>query len=369
LALVQVCRSRVSAALLRSLTPDFRSPLTPPRQPSFLIPLRNSQDRLALCRATLVHLESIRSKPFATLEILPIMATQEDLAALFQRNLSLQAQNPHVTSTQENHKPVEEPYVYSISRHYHHSSHVVAQQPSRPASEPPQTDQLTAEIMLGRHGVDVMTLFPSQIDLFKTADASQQMRLIELWRISPPNYGGHALAQDLGNWPATSFQQEEAMAKLRYERQMLEERMSRAGGDVQGMDGAEDTMSDASTTAPLTPIQGGDSRWSNAEAEPYMQSGYEVLAHREYEKSGKSTDIYSHCGSAVGASMYKPATDPVYNNIQELHTYPNAGGDWAALLEKRQQTMENQYGAYDQHLHHNVGGVTVAGYCEDEEML
>ncbi|PVH85682.1 hypothetical protein DL98DRAFT_36272 [Cadophora sp. DSE1049] len=280
------------------------------------------------------------------------MANQEDLAALFQRNLSLQPipQLTYVAPPQEEPKQVEEPYVYSISQHYHHSSHIVAQQPSRPASEPPQTDQLTTEIILGRHGVDVATLFPTQIDLFKTADASQQMRLIELWRICPPNYGGHALAQDLGNWPATSFQQEEAMAKLRYERQMLEERMARSGGDAQSMDSAEDTMSDASTTAPLTPIQGGDGRWQTADAaEPYMQSGYEALAQ-------------------LGG--YNHATDPVYNNISEIHKYPNVGGDWSALLEQRQQAMENQYGAYDQHFHHNHGGVTVARYQgEDEEML
>ena len=47
----------------------------------------------------------------------------------------------------------------------------------------------------------------------------------------------------LWNYPSTSFQQEESMAKLRYERQMLEERMSRTGGDQQGMD-TEDTLSD-----------------------------------------------------------------------------------------------------------------------------
>ena len=57
------------------------------------------------------------------------------------------------------------------------------------------------------------------------------------------------------------------MAKLRYERQMIEERLSRAGGDQQGMD--SDTMSDASTNQPLTPVQGGDSRWAHI-AEPYM---------------------------------------------------------------------------------------------------
>lgn len=280
------------------------------------------------------------------------MATQEDLVALFQRNFSLET--PVYVAPQPAPKPVEEPITYSISQHYHHSAHVVAQQPSRPASEPPQTDQLTTEIILSRHGVDVNSLFPSQLELFKTADASQQMRLIELWRICPPDYGGHALSQDIGTWPATSFQQEEAMAKLRYERQMLEERMSRSGGDQQTMESMEDTMSDASTTAPLTPVQSGDGRWNQSHnAEPYMQSGYELLAQQEYERSS-------------AASKYSHATDPVYNTVEDIHKFPNVGGDWQALLQQRQQAMENQYGAYQQ-FH---GGVAVAGYQgEDEEML
>lgn len=296
------------------------------------------------------------------------MATQDDLSALFSRNLTLQ--NFTDVPPQEV-KPAEEPYIYSISQHYHHSAHIAAQQPSRPASEPPQTDQLTTEIILSRHGVDSSTLSPSQIELFKTADASQQMRLIELWRICPPDYGGHALAHDIGNWPTTSFQQEEAMAKLRYERQLLEERLSRTGGDQSSMDNTEDNMSDSSTAAPLTPIQAGDGRWAT-HAEPYMQSGYETLASREYEQSAAtSKDIYSHFGTAVGGPNYDHATDPVYKTIEDIHhRYPNVGNDWAALLQQRQQAMENQYGAFEQHFHHNMGGVTVAGQNgEDEDML
>lgn len=297
------------------------------------------------------------------------MATQEDLSALFSRNLTLQ--NPTYVAPKEEPKeepkPAQEPYIYSISQHYHHSAHLASQQPSRPASEPPQTDQLTTEIILSRHGVDSSTLFPSQLELFKTADASQQMRLIELWRICPPDYGGHALAQDLGSWPATSFQQEEAMAKLRYERQMLEERMSRTD---QSMD--SDTMSDSSLTAPLTPIQGGDGRWVNhVVAEPYMQSGYELLAQREYERSAvPGKDIYNHFGTSVGGPPYSHATDPVYKTVEDIQKYTgNVGGDWEALMLQRQQAMENQYGAFAQ-LQHNVGGInTVDQNGEDEEML
>ncbi|KAM3077619.1 hypothetical protein ACMFMG_006950 [Clarireedia jacksonii] len=276
------------------------------------------------------------------------MATQEELAALFARNLSFQPPTP-VAPKEE--PKIEPEYTYSITQHYHHSAHLAnKQQPSRPASEPPQTDQLTTDIILARHGVDSSSLYPSQIELFRTADAGQQMRLIELWRICPPNYGGHALAQQLGEWPSTSLQQEESMAKLRYERQMQEERMSRAHD---GMD--DDTMSDGSSHAPLTPIQGGDARWNNVE--PYMASGYELLAAREYEHSATpARDVYSHFGTAVGGPQYKQSTDPVYN----------VGGDWTKSIDQ-QQSMENQYGAFQNFQYSNE---YIAGHHgEDEEML
>lgn len=154
------------------------------------------------------------------------------------------------------------------------------------------------------------------------------------------------------------------MAKLRYERQIMEERMARVGADV-----GSDTMSDSSNTAPLTPIQGGDGRWSESmqPAEPYMTSGYEQLAQREYEQSqGRPKDIYSHFGTAVGGPSYSHSTDPVYKNVGE-----NVGGDWEQLLQHRQMAMENQYGAFEQTFQHNTEGVAVAmsGHHEDEEML
>lgn len=286
------------------------------------------------------------------------MAMQEDLASLFSRNLSLHHSqyNAPAQQVEEKAPAAETPYIYSISQHYHHSNHVISQQPSRPASEPPQTEQVTTESILSKHGVDASLLFPSQIDLFKSADTSQQLRLLELWRICPPNYSG--AVKDVGHLPATTFEQEEAMARLRYERQMLEERMSRIHD--QQMDSAEDTMSDDSM-APLTPIQGGDGRWSGhtQSAEPYMSSGYEMLAAREYEQStGPSKDIYSHFGTSVGGPKYNSATDPVYKS----------GGDWHTQ-QQQQQAMENQYGAYEQTYHHSWGAVTGNAHGVDEEML
>jgi hypothetical protein len=294
------------------------------------------------------------------------MATQDELAALFSRNLSLEN---HYVAPVEQPSAVEAPIVYSISQHYHHSAHIASQRPSRPASEPPQTDQFTVEIILARHGVDVNSLSPSQIELFKTADTTQQMRLVELWRISPPGYGGHALTHGLVNMPSTSFEQEESMAVLRYERQMNEERMSRAGGELHAMD-SESTMSDESGTIPMpmTPIQAGDGRWSSPE--PYMTSGYEILAQRDYERSaGPSKDVYSHFGTSIGGPTYNQATDPVYNSTPETQRYSNVSGDWAQLMEQRRQVMENQYGTYAQF--QQSDGATVTGQYSghDEEML
>jgi len=278
------------------------------------------------------------------------MQMHEDLATLFSRNLNLHS-TPYPEPVQETPitqttKP-EQAITYSITQHYHHSAHLASQQPSRPASVPNTTDQQTTEIILARHGVDASTLFPTQIELFKMADASQQMRLVELWRISPPNYGGHALAQDLGNWPQTSLQQEEAMAKLRYEQQMLEERASRIG-NVEPQQGSEDVMSD----------------------EPYMTSGYEALAQRDYNIQARqpTKDVYSHFGTSVGGPTYKSATDPAYKNIDDIHRYPNTGSEMSQQLEK-QQEMENRYGAFQENYNYGYAGCPPVHGDEDEEML
>ncbi|KFY30144.1 hypothetical protein V494_08249 [Pseudogymnoascus sp. VKM F-4513 (FW-928)] len=184
------------------------------------------------------------------------------------------------------------------------------------------------------------------------------MRLVELWRISPPTYGGHALAAEQPAWPATSLAQEEAMAQARYERAMLEEAAARH----QSVEGGDDVMSDGeASNTPLTPILGGgDGRGGGAE--PYMASGYEALAAREYEISAAqqpAKDVYSHFGMAMGGeSRYKKATDPVY---------AATGADgWATRSEHEQRrAMEDAYGEFAQR---NYGGVCF-GYTGDQEML
>ncbi|KAI0125825.1 hypothetical protein BJ170DRAFT_685068 [Xylariales sp. AK1849] len=252
----------------------------------------------------------------------------EELAALFSRNMTFQHQP--VPAAKPEPEPEPQPIVYSISQHYHHSAHIAQDpepvvEPQRPSSEPPQTQRPAAELILTNHGVDPAALSTSQIELFKTAEDAQKLRLIELWRICPPvnTEENPAVA-----WSNTTVEQEELLAQLRYERKLEEEAQKEV---VMSLDGT-----------PLTPVQAGEGQWTNVSyMEPYMMSGYEEMARREYEESAKRQyadatnrpkDVYSHFGSAVGGPTYRPATDPVYNN----------GVGWT----RQQQAMENQYGAF-----------------------
>lgn len=249
-----------------------------------------------------------------------------ELAALFSRNLTLQgrpAEQAPPAPEPIQIQPEAEPIIYSVSQHYTHSAHISREpEPPRPASEPPQTEQPHAELILSQHGVDHTALSTSQMELFKTADDTQKMRLIELWHICPPTNQMENPALALAS---STLEQEELLAQIRYERKMSED------NDVMSMDGT-----------PLTPVQADDGRWvATTDSEPYMMSGYEALARRDYEDSAKQSfneamappkAVFSHFGSAVGGATYRPATDPVYNH------------DWRS----RQEAMENQYGAFQE---------------------
>ncbi|GKT89368.1 hypothetical protein Ct61P_07218 [Colletotrichum tofieldiae] len=256
------------------------------------------------------------------------MQAQDDLAALFSRNLTF---NPEIQSHVQPPKAEEElkqapdpaptnaaptpaPIIYSITQHYTHSAHVARQ---------PQSQ-------------DVPVQHPALPNLRRT----HQLRLIEIWRAAPPNSSTEnpSLA-----WTSTTLEQEEQLAKLRYER-MEAEKEQRQQNAVMSLDG--------------TPVQSDDSRWlANSishQVEPYMMSGYEEMMRREYEREqveARSSSNYSHYGSVSG---YKPATDPVYKGF---------GDDWAREQAiQMQMQMENQYGAFQ-----HFGGQ--AGNMEAMEIL
>jgi len=255
----------------------------------------------------------------------PDTMQQDELVGLFSQKLNFSnptppPDKPYSTPPPEirPEAPEPQPAVYS-SQHYVPNRHVV---PVRfftpPQTTPePQPQPLTDEEMLdilSRNSIDPSTLFPSQVALLRNADLDQRLRLLELWRISPPNLGHYDLAKEQATWLTTTLQQEEQMAKLRYERQMTERTLSPAPAQE--------------LERPSSATESGRNRTSvHAHAEPYMMTGYEMLAQREYEQSN-SVPLKE-------TTRYNQATDPVFRN---------SSGSW----DKGVVDMENRYGAYEQ---------------------
>jgi len=275
---------------------------------------------------------------------------QDELARLFSANMTLSEQQ-HVAQQQmqqmqmeqqqqqQDQATVSQPITY-ISQHYTHTHHVVPirhipQEPPKPEIED------TVEAMLLRNSIDPSSLFPSQIDLFKNADYDQRLRLLELWRISPPQGRQGApegmdynMSRQLYDWPPTSVAQEEAMAKLRYEK-MMEERAQKEEISRHEMQLGQ-SMGESSAALASSPDSGN--------AEPYMTSGYgmtgyEMMARREYEASvAKAQESAQAAENLLKESKkYNQATDPVYNAAENGLWQKNVG----SLMD-----MENQYGAF-----------------------
>jgi|UniRef100_A0A8H7N9Z5 hypothetical protein len=252
------------------------------------------------------------------------MQAQDELAALLSRTIFF---NPDVQVQVPAPEP-EQAVVYSASQHYNHSSHITRPVESsnredipRSASVPPHGDNAASEHILRIHGIDPQTLTPSQLQLFKVADAPQQRRLLELWSICPPKNGGDipSLA-----WSSTTLEHEEQLARVRYESQQQEEAARNA------------------------PVQAQNGQWHQQEStdsEPYMLSGYEELMRREREReqerqsytTSPSRNAYGCFATAQAMSgpTYSQAMDPVYQ-----------GPDY--IREQQQMEMATQYGAFQQ---------------------
>jgi hypothetical protein len=269
---------------------------------------------------------------------------QDELTRLFSANMNLsqitappsyqQAIQDEPVQQQHEQEQAPKQIVYA-SQHYTHSHHVAP----RSASEPPLKTHIDpshlADVLL-RNSIDPSLLFPSQVDLFQNADDDQRLRLLELWRISPPTgrqgYPAgtdYNMSRQLYDWPPTSLAQEEAMAKLRYEKQQAETAQQEAIQQHQQQ--LEQTM-------------------GAAEPEPYMASGYEMMARREYDLSAQAENALKE------SNKYKQATDPVYNNTGN-------NGLWQKNVGSVSD-MENNYGAYAYAREYGLQ----AGYG-DEEMV
>lgn len=265
---------------------------------------------------------------------------QDELAQMFSRHMQL-SQIPTPEPVPIHQDPEPEPQAKQIvyaSQHYTHTYHVAS---SRSASEPPVKTYLNdtdLSAVLLRNSIDPSLLFPSQVDLFRNADDDQRLRLLELWRISPPQ-GRQGTdfntSQQLYDWPPTSLAQEETMAKMRYER-MQEERTQQ-----QSIDQHQEQMNRSLAALSASP---------NAQnAEPYMTNGYELMAQREYEASSAQTSDTP----LRETNKYNHATDPVYNTN-------NNNGLWQKNVGSISD-MENNYGAF--------AYARENGFYQDDEMM
>jgi hypothetical protein len=296
---------------------------------------------------------------------------QEELARLFSSSLTLSSspnppqytprEEPPAQQQQEQHEqhepeqPVQQPITY-ISQHYTHTHHVVpiVHKP-RPVPTPLTTPDLV-EVLL-RNSVDPTHLFPSQISLFQNADEDQRLRLLELWRISPPQ-GRQGIpdgidyntSRQLYDWPPTSLAQEEAMAKLRYEKRAEQERQAKEIRlhELQLQQSMDMNQESAAAQATRNALSSPERQ----NAEPYILSGYEALAAREYERSAQE--------GLRESTRYNQAVDPVYKG-----TGP---GMWEKHVGATVD-MENQYGAYEQLKEYGSGPTEVMVYGDDDMIM
>lgn len=276
---------------------------------------------------------------------------QEELARLFSANLNLsQTRQPEPqTFVQQSVQPVQQqtheqtpatsPIVYA-SQHYTHSYHVPIQLPPSPAPEKTLIEASELEEIFLRNSIDPSLLFPSQVDLFQNADDDQRLRLLELWRISPPQRipagMDYNTSRQLYDWPPTSLAQEESMAKLRYERMQQEEAQA---AEIQLHQAQMDRSMDQVRDSPAAQaMRNSLLSCTDETAEPYMMTGYEMISKREYEDKARSASAAAaNCLREL--TRYRQATDPVFG-----HNGANGG-----LWEKQNKSivdMENQYGAF-----------------------
>jgi hypothetical protein len=264
---------------------------------------------------------------------------QDELVGLFSQKLNFSNPTPppdkqHFAPPPEIQNEASEPQPTQFaSQHYVPNRHVLPVRfftPPQTTPEPhpqPLSDDEMLDV-LNRNSIDPSTLFPSQVALLRNADLDQRLRLLELWRISPPNLGTYDLAKEQATWLTTSLQQEEQMAKLRYERQQVERTLSPPPPqELERPSSAPNRMS---------------------HAEPYMMTGYEQLAQREYE--------LSNAVPLRETTRYNQATDPAFRA---------SSGSW----DKGVADMENRYGAFEQLREGGNAPNSVAFNGLDEDMV
>ncbi|EER24726.1 hypothetical protein CPC735_000700 [Coccidioides posadasii C735 delta SOWgp] len=233
------------------------------------------------------------------------------------------------------------PIAYSITQHYHHSSHQARMGLQKSDSDiagpleqqkPPAGRYMSSREMLLRHNINPDTLFPSQLALFEQADREQKARLVELWQISPPTFGNPSSLQPFANnLPALSTHGAEC---------------SQLDSFGKALDPHNDVMMDEDST----------NSCDTHAAEPYVVSGYEMLAQREYNLPTQPSLPFPQGNSPAeipSSATYNPSTDPVYKREDRQETQP----------------IEHQYGAFEMKNYYIGCGVARAHWLEDQHFF
>lgn len=246
------------------------------------------------------------------LSITESTSMQDDLAILFTRHMNIETLTPTAgqqLSTASPSKHLSIPY--SISQHYHHSSHL-APQATATSRSPHGVLQfgsgqpvLTISDILRSHNIDPLRFTPSQLALFENAGDEQRSRLIQIWQLfseggansSPGNAregGSDGLKQPMEPRGSSGFM-EQYWQPSQPHPEDLEMQDSHRQGDN------DDTQQ---------------------YAEPYMASGYEnMISRKGYDHNGTNTEPeFAMLGSAnlpnepTSGFPYSISTDPVYQS-------------------------------------------------------
>ncbi|KAI9923529.1 hypothetical protein MW887_008595 [Aspergillus wentii] len=244
------------------------------------------------------------------------MKMQDDLAALFSKQMSMDSMEYREAPSHSPPSSQASPITYSITQHYHHSSHV-ARHVTTEDSTPKETlvGGTSASVIgeaLRSHDIDPASLSPGQFDLFANAAPEQRSRLIQMWQICPET----SKTDSFG-----------AMDRIINESSYQWDGLSR---DMEMDDLSQDKRN-------------GDDHDGQQYAEPYMASGYELLAQRDYEiSSGKAVAVagFNNDSSSLPnepstGSPYKVANDPIY---QSKRWWEHAASE----------PIEHQYGSFEQ---------------------
>ncbi|KAM0722075.1 hypothetical protein Q7P37_003001 [Cladosporium fusiforme] len=279
--------------------------------------------------------------------------TQHDeLAALFAQRMNfatgeqMQQDQPRtfvepVPVPQFSDEKQSQPTIHYASAHYTHSHHL-HDNTSEPSRSPPPAYHETvlpshlAET-LRQNSIDPSALLPNQLHLYNNADLDQRLRLLELWRISPPSYSQEEHLHIYTTQTPTSLAQEEASARQRYE----EAQTAAAQQNYEPKALVFDTHIEPAPPR-ITPIRRANSpafppaarmraasiasskpsAHATAEAEPYIMDGYQA--------SASSTEpVYAATSNGLWPGAQQGMEDQ-YGSFMQIRNH----ADWEAMNER-----------------------------------